>query len=185
MPPFDQLQIDLYNNLYETAILKGIGLIKKESIISKFKGGIDKYNAIKRDTGIPEYIVFIIHYLECDCDFGLHLHNGNSLQRRTIDVPKGRPLTGNPPFTWMESALDALELSGFRKWKDWSIPGSLYMLEKYNGFGYRKQGINSPYLWSKTNHYTMGKYIRDNVYSKEAVSKQIGAAVIMKVLNIS
>jgi len=38
--------------------------------------------------------------------FKLHLHNGDPLTARTVNVPKGRPKTGQPPFAWGISAKD-------------------------------------------------------------------------------
>jgi lysozyme family protein len=58
----------------------------------------------------------------------------------------------------------------------------LYRFEKYNGFGYRRRGIVSPYLWSFSNQYTKGKYIADGKWSSEAVSRQCGAALLVKEL---
>jgi len=60
----------------------------------------------------------------------------------------------------------------------------LHELEGYNGFGSRKNGIFTPYLWSGCQHYTKGKYVDDSVWDKDAVSKQIGAAVILFVLRL-
>jgi lysozyme family protein len=56
----------------------------------------------------------------------------------------------------------------------------LYRLEKYNGFGYRKRGLATPYLWSFSDRYRQGKYVADGVFDPAAVSGQCGAAVIMK-----
>jgi hypothetical protein len=58
----------------------------------------------------------------------------------------------------------------------------LYKLEGYNGYGYHRPdiNINSPYLWSFSNHYTKGKFIRDKEYSPTAVSKQCGAAILLR-----
>ena len=68
-------------------------------------------------------------------------------------------LRGKPPFTWEESASDALALRGLRGDTDWSLAGTLYQLEGYNGWGYRlyHQHVLSPYLWSYSNHYQSGK----------------------------
>ena len=97
----------------------------------------------------------------------------------TVRVPKGRPKQGQPPFTWEESASDALVFDGLHKWKDWSLPGTLFVLERFNGFGYRNKGIHSPYLWSFSNHYAKGKFVADGVFSATAVSNQCGAAVLL------
>src|SRR6476659_3295528 len=39
---------------------------------------------------------------------------------------------------------------------DWSVEHLAYMLEAFNGFGYRTNhpNVKSPYLWSYSNHYT-------------------------------
>ena len=44
----------------------------------------------------------------------------------------------------------------------------------------RQYGVPSPYLWSGTNVYTRGKFVRDGVYDPNAVSAQIGAVALLK-----
>ena len=65
---------------------------------------------------------------------------------------------------------------------DWSLAGTLFQIEGYNGWGYRRQHpqVLSPYLWSFSSHYTRGKYIADGTWSDTAVSKQCGAAVVLR-----
>jgi len=43
-------------------------------------------------------------------------------------------------------------------------------------------GIPTPYLWSGSQHYRKGKYVADHVFDPEAVSGQVGAAVLLKAL---
>ena len=133
-------------------------------------------------NGVPWALVGVIHAMECGFNFTGHLHNGDPLTSRTKHVPAGRPQTGTPPFSWEESAIDALTQEGFNTVTDWSIPHMLYLLEKYNGFGYRHQGLQTPYLWSFSNLYQKGKYTVDGRFDPEAVSKQCGAAVMLKAL---
>ena len=40
-------------------------------------------------------------------------------------------------------------------------------------------GINTPYLWSFSNHYTRGKFTSDGNWDSSAVSQQCGAGVIL------
>ena len=108
-------------------------------------------------------------------------------QRRSAHRPdgagsSGQTQDGQPPFTWEASASDALSFQGFDKWKDWSISGTLFKLEGYNGFGYRDHhpDVPSPYLWSFSNHYTRGKYVADGTFSPTAVSAQCGVAVLLR-----
>lgn len=97
-------------------------------------------------------------------------------------MPAGRPARGNPPFTWEASAQDALELKGFQNWHDWSVPGVMFKLEQYNGWGYRQfhRAVLSPYLWSFSQHYRKGKYVADGHFDPAAVSQQCGAAVLLR-----
>lgn len=146
-----------------------------------------RYASVGSTSGgtIPWWFVACVHNLEASFSFAKHLHNGDSLARRTVHVPAGRPLEGEPPFAWSESARDALTMPGkrFHLVTDWSVEHALWLLEGFNGYGYRLyRGINSPYLWAGTNHYSKGKYVADGVYSAEAVSQQAGVAGLMKIL---
>jgi lysozyme family protein len=126
----------------------------------------------------PWDMIGCIHALEAGFRFDRHLHNGDPLTAKTVNVPKGRPLGGSPPYTWEYSAKDALSMK--RQPPEWTIAGKLYILESFNGFGYRRRNINTPYLWSFSNHYTKGKFVKDGIFDPTAVSKQCGAAVILK-----
>lgn len=134
------------------------------------------------NPGLKWWLVALIHEMECTQNFHCHLHNGDPLTAKTVHVPAGRPL-GDPPFTFLESAVDAIQMKGADRITDWSIGNVLYFLEGFNGYGYsRYMGINSPYLWSGCNHYTCGKYVADGKYDPKAVSSQIGIALMMKKL---
>jgi lysozyme family protein len=140
------------------------------------------YEKLQADLTIPWYFVGLIHCMESNFNFGTHLHNGDSLMHRTANVPTGRPQAGiaDPPFAWTTSATDALTLKGFQTQTDWSVPALLFRLEQYNGFGYRLRGRSSPYLWSFSDRYVRGKFVKDGVFDPDAVSKQCGAAVLLK-----
>jgi cephalosporin hydroxylase len=61
-----------------------------------------------------------------------------------------------------------------------SFAGICFKLEGFNGFGSRFKGIHTPYLWSFSNHCTAGKFVADGVFSPTAISRQCGAAVILR-----
>ena len=167
-----------YQRLFDTCVIKLDKLPEIKPIVNKILNGKSRYEALANKVGIPWYFIGITHSLEAGCDFNKHLHNGDPLTTETIRVPKNRPRTGTPPYTWDFSAEDALtDLAG---WNNWTVPGMLFKLEGYNGYGYHSRGINSPYLWSFSNHYTKGKFIADKVYSSTAVSKQCGAAILLR-----
>jgi lysozyme family protein len=140
----------------------------------------DIYTSVGSGLGIPWYFVGLIHGMESGFNFGTHLHNGDPLSARTVHEPKGRPPGGTPPFTWSDSATDALRVEGFANQADWTIPRVLWRLESYNGFGYRRHGLRTPYLWSFSNLYVSGKYVADGKFDPNAVSQQCGAGVVLK-----
>ena len=141
-----------------------------------------RYERVDAATGVPWYVIAGLHNMEASGSFQKHLHEGSSLAGRTRWIPKGRPLTGKPPFTWEFSAEDALKYDkmGAVKWS--SLDATLYACERYNGTGYLKfhPTVPTPYLWSYTSVYTRGKYVADGKWSSTAVSQQAGIAAIWK-----
>ena len=142
--------------------------------------GRKAYDDVGGALGIPWWFVGIVHGLESSFSFETHLHNGDPLTDRTRHVPAGRPVSGTPPFSWIESARDALTMKRFDGLDDWSIGIALDRLERNNGLGYRSRGLASPYLWSFSQHYTKGKFVRDSDFDPEAVSQQCGGGVLLK-----
>ena len=67
-----------------------------------------RYASVSAQTGVPWWVIGLIHMMEAGQSFRCHLHNGDPLTARTVQVPAGRPKTGQPPFIWEESAADAL-----------------------------------------------------------------------------
>jgi lysozyme family protein len=171
-----------YQLLFDSCLIRPERAPVVNQVAARIVANRGRYERVGKPLGIPWYVVGLIHTMESSMNFSTHLHNGDPLTARTKRVPAGRPPTGEPPFTWEESASDALTLREFPKWKDWSVPGILYKLEEYNGFGYRDHhpDVPSPYLWSFSNHYTRGKYVADGSFSPTAVSQQCGAAVLLK-----
>jgi len=142
----------------------------------------DRYESLGSRLGIPWTFIGIVHSLESGCNFERHLHNGDPLGARTVQVPKGRPKDLAPPFTWEQSAEDALRMKHLADLSDWSIASTLFRWESYNGMGYRTRGLPSPYLWSFSDLYTKGKFVADHKFDSEAVSQQPGAAVLLRTL---
>jgi len=140
-----------------------------------FNKGI--YQAVERLTGVPWFVIAVIHQRESSGSFAGVLHNGEKIigtGRKTTLVPKGR----GPFSTWSEAAIDALTNCPpyAASNKDWSVGGTLALLERYNGLGYANKGLPSPYIWSGTDQYVKGKYVADGVFDPNAVDKQLGCA---------
>lgn len=145
--------------------------------------GRARYEAVSaRCNRVPWQLIGILHGLECGYDFARHLHNGDPLEAPTRREPRGRPPGWTGTGSWEDSAVDALEHMNLHKVGIWAVPQVLYALECFNGFGYRNKGLRSPYLWSFSNLYKRGKFVADHKFDPRAVSKQVGSAVLLKVL---
>lgn len=147
---------------------------------AKISANRKRYEAVSKATGVPWDVIGVIHYRESSGDFAGVLHNGQKIigsGKKTTLVPKGR----GPFASWEESAFDALmncaPFAGNNK--DWSIGGTLDILERYNGLGYRNKGLPSPYLWAGTDQYVKGKYVADGKYDPNHVDKQLGVGPIL------
>ena len=181
-PKFTSQLAAEYTGLWVTCTPHRDRLGEIDRVGDRLRANQDRYEAVAmRAVYVPWVFIGLVHLMECSLSFSLHLHNGDPLSQRTRNVPAGRPATRGP-WTWEESALDALRMKGLQHWKEWTVPGLLFQLERYNGFGYRQYHpeVLSPYLWSGSHHYRQGKYVADGAWSDTAVSKQLGAAVVLR-----
>lgn len=152
------------------------------AIAKKIVTGQAKYAAAVQGTSIPWWFIGVAHSLECGLSFKRHLHNGDPLTDRTVNHPKNRPvIIQGLPIDWVYSAKDAIDYEDFEKVDDWSLTNVLYNWHRFNGIAneYKTRHIPTPYLWSGTQHYVKGKYVSDHNFDPNAVSKQVGAAVIL------
>lgn len=184
IPPLSEVA-DGYRKLFETCVIRS----DKRSTVQWYLTRITDptrrkaYEAVFERTCVPWYVVAIIHGMECSFDMNSHLHNGDPLRAKTVRVPANRPNPWLPPSDWVSSATDALRYDKLDEKSDWDLASTLYRWESYNGWRSRLlYNINTPYLWSFSNHYTKGKFVRDNVWDANAVSNQCGAAVMLKAL---
>jgi lysozyme family protein len=175
------LDLSSHRKLFDTMIIRKEWIARVSTATDQVVKNRSRYESLSKRCGVPWYMIGCIHILESGGSFSRHLHNGDPLSARTKQVPRGRPKTGTPPFSWEESALDALAYDNIAAPLN-TIGEQFEKLERFNGIGYRKKGINTPYLWSGSTHYTSGKYVADNVWSSTAVSQQVGAACIYKLL---
>ena len=145
-----------------------------DRVAERLVGAKDRYLAVANKTGVPWFVIAVIHERESGQNFSRSLAQGDPWNRVSTHVPKGR----GPFNSWEEAAIDALVVCPpyASKWKDWSPGGTMTLLEQYNGLGYAKRGEPSPYVWSGTDQYKRGKYVADGVYDPEVVDKQLGCA---------
>lgn len=138
----------------------------------------DRYLGVEKSTGVPWYMIAVIHMRESSQNWSRSLAQGDPWNKVSTHVPKGR----GPFHSWEEAAIDALNIDGLAKVIDWRLEKVAFHLERYNGLGYFNHGIPSPYLWSWTNIQKPGKYIADGVWSSTATDTQPGCMPLIKSL---
>lgn len=142
-----------------------------------------RYLTVSEKTGIPWPFIAVTHQRESSQNWTRSLAQGDPWNQKSTHVPAGR----GPFDSWEAAAYDALVNCAphAARNKDWSIGGLLTLLEQYNGLGYVRRGLPSPYIWSGTDQYSRGKYVRDGVFDPNEVDKQLGCAgLIMAMMSL-
>lgn len=116
------------------------------------------------------------------------LGQGDDLYHVSHNEPKGRgpflPHVGDitPGHdAWTRCCLDALIdcAPHAAKWHLWTPGGVATIFEEYNGLGYASMGVPSAYVWSGSDQYSHGKYIRDHVYDSRKIDIQEGCMPLL------
>ncbi len=173
-PKFQKLK-DEYRSLLQSMMIDPSKFPIVDRIARKLIAGKPRYRSVAEQTGVPWVAIALIHQMEGSGDWRLSLAQGDPWNKVSTHVPKGR----GPFDSWEAAAIDALSIDGIDRVKQWGVERLCYELEKYNGFGSRRKGIHTPYLWSYSNHYSRGKYVADHVWDGNAVSSQVGAMPLL------
>lgn len=150
-----------------------------------------RYQVISATTGVPWFVIAVIHEREASQDFSKQLGQGDPLNQVSRHVPRGRGPFFNHPNdppgqdAFYRGAVDALEncppkLAG---WKDWTAGGSCVATLLYNGTGYDDyHHENSPYEAGATDQEQRGKYTGDGQFDPNAWDTQIGCIAMFKAM---
>lgn len=182
-----------YREICKTLSVNESKIIELKVINDFFKQNIKRYQSVSDKVFVdytgedgttfrvnfPIDLLCGIHEREMSRSWNGCLHNGDPLNRVTTHVPAGR----GPFKTWEEAAIDALMMDKKNFPKEWTFEARLEFAERYNGLGYRKYGILSPYVFAGTNAYTKGMYVKDGVMDVNKVDRRLGVAAIMLELN--
>lgn len=143
-------------------------------VAKRLVGARSRYKEVEQLTGVPWFVIAVIHQREASQNWNLSIAQGDPWNRASVHVPKGR----GPFGSWKDAAVDALKYCSpyAANWKDWTPGGAMALLELYNGLGYWNKGLPSPYIWSGTDQYVSGKYVADHVFDPNTVDRQLGCA---------
>lgn len=133
-----------------------------------------RYQKVSEKTGVPWFVVAVIHERESSQNWNRSLAQGDRWDQVSTHVPAGR----GPFASWEAAAIDALIVCHpyAAKWTDWTPGGTMTILEMYNGLAYAAAGQPSPYVWSGTDQYRIGKILVDHGPIEPVVDKQLGCA---------
>lgn len=148
-----------------------------DQVAERLVAARDRYGTVATLTKVPWDVIAVIHERESSQSWRASLAQGDPWNQVSIHVPKGR----GPFKTWEDAAVDALQVCPphAAQWTDWSPGGRLTLLEQYNGLGYFRMHMPSPYLWAGTDQYTRGKYVADGHFDPDAVDHQLGCAGLL------
>lgn len=140
-----------------------------------------RYEKVADIVYIPAELIAAIHYREGSNNFNTYLHNGDPLGQPTVHVPKGIFFT-----VWEDAAVHVIqEKDDVRKdlgltRHSTDIAAIAAFAEYYNGLGYRKKGIFSPYVFSGTNLYSWGLYVADHKFDPGRKDSRPGILALMR-----
>lgn len=171
---------------YENAEISDRFLVEIQRVLASYHANLGRYSEVARDSGVPVEVIVAIHYMECDLDFNKALHNGQTLTHVNRHGTTWAPEGYGKGKRWMfeDAAKHALKLKRSIFPDTWDVANTLNFLEQYNGLGYRlyHKSVNTPYLWSGTQHYSRGKYKSDGKWSDRKVSGQVGCVPLLREL---
>ena len=118
----------------------------------------DKYEQVEKNTGVPWFLVGVIHWLVSGQSFQLTLNS--------------RALAPSGNFDWVKSASDLFIARGWNSIarNKWTVHRTLDLIERFTSLTFRDAGENSPLLWGGTGHYA------------GTANKQIGAVPLLREL---
>lgn len=153
------------------------------NFIINYKKNLDIYNQVAIAADIPEILVAAIHWREASGDFTTYLHNGDPLGKPTSHIPKGLFFT-----EWIPAAVDALDRETLAKkasgisYEETNINDMLIYAEYFNGLGYKKRKLPSPYILAGTTCYIKGKFDNDGDFNSNDVDRQLGILSMLRAI---
>jgi lysozyme family protein len=167
-----------YATLWNSLKINPERVAEAQKTAKKIFANKSHYMAVEAVTGVPWWLIGVLHMRESNCDLRTYLGNGQSLDEVTTQVPEGR----GPWSSFEDGAIDAMRYEGFDKVKDWSMEHALFLAETFNGPGYHNKGLPSPYIVGGSNKQKPGKYTEDHGFDATIMDSQLGVACMLQAL---
>ena len=107
-----------YQELFDTCDIKPGKASAVEAIVGRLERNQERYRPVADRLDAPWYFVGVIHNMESSMDFREHLHNGDPLTARTVQVPassKPRARSGRAS-AFAPAAFFHADASFFSRW---------------------------------------------------------------------
>ncbi len=138
-----------------------------------------RYKAVAQKHNVPWELLAAIQYREASGNLNKYFLNGQTVGTTTTIVPKGLRFD-----TWEASAEHAIvnrDHYGFKSLGTDPSPHAVANLtERYNGMGYSKRGLVSPYVWAGHPSYENqgGMFVSDGNFDRNAKDGRLGVMPI-------
>jgi lysozyme family protein len=183
-----------YDNVYVRHVLNSnsiqIGLSEAQMrdmqlFMNHWEGNRGRYNNVSRQTNMPAKLIAALHWRESSGNFNTYLHQGDPLGRPAVNWPMNIPIFHN----WEDAAVHAINMKkGLQTQLEMTsdttdVASIATYAEGYNGLGYHYKEKPSPYVYSGSNQYSSGKYVRDGRYNPSVKDTQIGVLPLIGALD--
>lgn len=148
-----------------------------------------RYQAVANLANVPAPLIAALHWREAGGYtkpdlWGRYLHQGDPLGRPAVNIPAFPEV---PVFReWEPAAVHALNMKSALRVRlgitaeTRDINLLCEFAENYNGLGYRRKGLPSPYVLAGSTGYEKGKYVADGKFDPNAVDRQLGVLVMLR-----
>ncbi len=181
-PSSDNYDYEYYNIKQINQKVSDEYMSQVEDFRKTYKENIDTYTKISKEIDMPRQLIAAIHFRESSCNFESYFQNGDPLGAPTVNEPKGVYCE-----TFTESAIMVLKNEYFVNAKNnysltansRDVASMCAFAETYNGWGYKENGMISPYVFSGTNIYTSGLYVSDRNFDNSFVDGRPGVYLLI------
>lgn len=137
-----------------------------------------RVEAVARQLNVPWTLLAAFVEREASGRLDRHPANGDSLKRKTVSDPAGLPRHVQPPYTYENCAEEEYAEIVRPANGVWTLAEMCHAAEHFNGIGYVKMGVPSPYVVAATTCEEMGKFIADHKFSRSVEDEQVGCLAL-------
>ena len=158
----------------------------------------ERYGSVSGFAEVPAALLAALHWRESTGSFSCYLSNGDKLGTVTyVDgrsnngkaIPHGVDTVVFDKFSWDGAAIfaiqhevSALKESGITQFSGLDV--CCDFAERFNGLGYVRRGLTSPYVLSGTDGYSSGKFVSDGHYDSKVIDRQLGVLPMLRALKM-